>query len=250
VEAKVGGRCATSAQLECWQREVDARGEGVRESMELERRLVADHAGLLRPEPRNHEVLVLSRREAYDAVDSALTAREGAAANVLGEELVREAEFMALRGGKPARLARSDRGEVVPRGRNVAILALWFRFNIHDATSCRCICLILNPWARIGKEQSVRLRRRKDSTARRGRNALGPLEEVGAAEGGLLQPGALVVRERWDRLHLDEEMPQGLGQGSAVLGVGRSSDDPGQVGSRDQTAPQQGLVLLWHEATP
>lgn len=68
---------------------VDVRWKYVRKPMERQRGLVRDHTGSFRPEPCDDQILVLTRREVDEPVDSSTPPHDPACADVLEEELRR-----------------------------------------------------------------------------------------------------------------------------------------------------------------
>jgi hypothetical protein len=65
--------------------------------VQRERRLVREHADLLRPQPQRHQIVVITGWNIDQAVDAAQWSREAAGEPMLPEELVREPRRRRLR---------------------------------------------------------------------------------------------------------------------------------------------------------
>lgn len=81
---------------------MDVYREHVREPVEGERGLVRDDSGPLGPEPRGDQLLVLSRGEVDEPVDSSPRSRDATGAEVLEQQLGRVACVGRLAGREVA----------------------------------------------------------------------------------------------------------------------------------------------------
>lgn len=97
-----------------WRGHVALPGQCVREVVEHERRLVAEHALLIGPEPEGDEVLVLAGRVVDEAEDAALDALEPPLLDVELNQGERVARLVRLRVRDVARLSRGDLEEPIP----------------------------------------------------------------------------------------------------------------------------------------
>ena len=90
-------------------------GQHVRQVVEEKRRLVAEHAKLLRPEPKGNEILVVTRREMGQAQDAPADPFEPAGAHVILKQRQRVARLGGLLGRDVARLGGGRLVQPIPR---------------------------------------------------------------------------------------------------------------------------------------
>jgi hypothetical protein len=104
-------------------REVDLRGQHVREFMQGEGRLVGEDSSAVRPEPDRGQVLVLTWREVDEPVDAPAHAPHPAGAEVLLQELGGVARLGRLRGREEAVLTCGQVEQVVPARMRLATVS-------------------------------------------------------------------------------------------------------------------------------
>jgi hypothetical protein len=101
VEASPGEDTESSPRPSRWQGEVIHCGQGVRELMQTWRRLVAENALLLTPEPEDDQVSMLACR-VTEAVDASSGALQASLLYVKGQERQRVAGLLGLPRGNVA----------------------------------------------------------------------------------------------------------------------------------------------------
>jgi hypothetical protein len=95
---------------------MELRGQGVRELVKGERRLMREDPDPLRPEPSAHEALVIAGREVDQAVDATLHAESSPAREVVQQELRRVASLRGLLRREEAFLGGGGLVEAIPVG--------------------------------------------------------------------------------------------------------------------------------------
>lgn len=84
-----------------WHREMHASGQGVGETVQEERGDMAEHGVRARPEPECDELVVLGRRGAREAIDTAKLAADPAGVGAVAQDLWRDVMGSGLGGGDP-----------------------------------------------------------------------------------------------------------------------------------------------------
>lgn len=97
--------------------EVNTGRENIGQAMKRERGPMREHGVTIRPQPDDHEVLVLSGRKVHEAIDAAANADQTARLNMLAQQLRRIACAGRLLGREVPLLRARGVVEAIPVGR-------------------------------------------------------------------------------------------------------------------------------------